>query len=97
MVSTKVYFLVNAPCEPEKIQVRDERMVNHADLILALWDGKKSGDIWNWLAYAQFRLKPVKNLWEDWVRMRAEAFFKLYPTQKTDCDGDKQFGLFIKM
>ena len=69
-LASDVHFISDAPYEPEKIQARNEWMVNHSDLILALWDGRKSGDIWNWLALAQFRLKPVKNLWENWVRMR---------------------------
>jgi hypothetical protein len=68
------------PYEPEKIQIRNEWMVNHVDLILALWNGRKSGDVWNCLAYAQFRLKPIKNHWDEWVRTRAEAFPEFYPT-----------------
>jgi hypothetical protein len=60
-----VHFLNDAPYEPEKIRARNEWMVAHADLILALWDGRKSGDIWNMLAYAQFRQKMVKNLWRE--------------------------------
>jgi len=77
-----VHFLNDAPSEPEKLQARNEWMVNHADLILALWDRGKSGDTWNSLAIAQFRLKPVKNIWEEWVRKRVVSFPELYPTQE---------------
>jgi hypothetical protein len=54
-------------------------MVDHADLILSLWDRRKLGAICNWQAYAQFRLKRVMNIWEEWLRMRAGAFPDLYP------------------
>jgi len=77
-----VHFLNDAPYEPEKIQARNEWMVDRADLILALWDGRKLGDVWNCLAYAELRLKPVKNLWEDWVKKRALAFPELYPIRE---------------
>jgi hypothetical protein len=33
-------------------------------------------------AYAQFRLKPVKHIWEEWVRIRVVAFPELDPTHE---------------
>jgi uncharacterized phage-like protein YoqJ len=74
-----VHFLNDAPYEPEKIQARNEWMVDRADLVLALWDGRKLGEVWNYIAFAQFRQKPDKNLWGDWIRIRAVAFPEFYP------------------
>jgi hypothetical protein len=59
-------------------------MANYAGLILALWDRRKSGGIWNWLAYAQFRLKPVRNLWREWIGIREKAFLYISTASKLD-------------
>lgn len=44
--------------EPQKMQVRNEWMVDHADVIVALWDGTPGGTR-NCLAYAAKQAKPV--------------------------------------
>jgi len=79
-----VHFLNDAPYEPEKIQARNEWMVDHADLVLALWDGRKLGDVWNCVSYAQFRHSPVRNLWGDWLNLRAQAYPGLYPPESIE-------------
>lgn len=45
------------------MQARNKFMVDRADTILALWNGKQSSGTYNCLRYAQFQGKPVINLW----------------------------------
>lgn len=51
-----------------KMQVRNERMVDDCDLLLALWDGSTGGTA-NCLKYAVTQQRPVKNLWDAWTAM----------------------------
>lgn len=46
-----------------KMQIRNEWMVDHADIILALWDGS-SGGTNNCIQYAKIKNKKIINLWE---------------------------------
>ncbi|HEX8696973.1 MAG TPA: SLOG family protein [Longimicrobium sp.] len=55
---------------PEKMQLRNERMVDDADFLLALWDGS-SGGTCNCIAYAEAVGRPYRNLWPSWVRHTA--------------------------
>lgn len=48
-----------------KMQIRNEWMVDHSDLVLALWDGS-SGGTGNCIKYANKLSKPIRNLWDDW-------------------------------
>src|SRR3546814_455543 len=52
-----------------KLQKRNEWMVDHADEMVALWDGSRSGT-GNCVAYANASGKPVVNLWPSWERSR---------------------------
>src|SRR3546814_16271306 len=52
-----------------KLQKRNEWMVDHADELVALWDGSRSGT-GNCVAYANTSGKPVVNLWPSWERRR---------------------------
>lgn len=40
---------------PAKMQVRNEWMVEHAMVVMAVWDGKQSGGTWNCIQYARQR------------------------------------------
>lgn len=51
----------------EAMETRNEWMVDHADLLVALWDSGPSGT-GNCIAYAQRIGKPVQNHWARWVR-----------------------------
>jgi len=51
---------------PDKMQVRNEWMVDNADKIAALWDGTKGGTA-NCLQYARTLRKPINNLWRDFA------------------------------
>jgi uncharacterized phage-like protein YoqJ len=59
----------------DKMQRRNEWMVDHADLVLALWDGSRGGTR-NCLLYANSVGKPVRNCWKRWV-----AHCGLYPVR----------------
>lgn len=51
---------------PEKMQIRNEMMVNPSEYVLALWDGS-SGGTKNCLDYAAKLKRPVGNCWNRWV------------------------------
>lgn len=48
-----------------KMQKRNIWMVNHADVVVALWDGS-AGGTGNCVQYALSRKRPIVNLWERW-------------------------------
>lgn len=48
-----------------KMQKRNTWMVDHANKVLALWDGSAGGTM-NCVAYAKRKNKPVVNLWSEW-------------------------------
>ena len=51
---------------PEKMQRRNEAMVNDCDLLLALWDGSAGGTK-NCLNYAEIEGCPVTNVWGKYI------------------------------
>jgi uncharacterized phage-like protein YoqJ len=51
---------------PEKMQIRNEFMVDHCDLLLALWDGSAGGTK-NCLDYAEKKRRETQLLWKDWL------------------------------
>jgi hypothetical protein len=65
-------------CSPFKLNIaflrRDERMVDDADEILALWDGSDGGT-GHTVRYAEewAPLKPLTNVWPQWERYREEG------------------------
>lgn len=52
---------------PEKMQLRNERMVDDSELLLALWDGSAGGTR-NCITYAHSVGRRCRNLWPSWVR-----------------------------
>jgi uncharacterized phage-like protein YoqJ len=56
-----------------KMQKRNEWMVDHSDMVLALWNGSEGGTA-NCVAYAEKVGKPVVNFWDGWL----ELFIKKY-------------------
>jgi uncharacterized phage-like protein YoqJ len=46
-----------------KMQVRNEYLVDHCDVLVALWDGS-SGGTGNCISYAYKKNKKIINLWE---------------------------------
>lgn len=52
---------------PEKMQIRNEAMVDACDRVLALWDGEEKGGTWNCIRYAREVGRPVENVWDSLV------------------------------
>lgn len=63
--SKEVIFVCDDGYAPWKMQKRNEWMVDHADRVLALWDGSSGGTA-NCIAYANKVGKPITNLWWAW-------------------------------
>jgi uncharacterized phage-like protein YoqJ len=41
------------------MQVRNEYMVDHADVVIAIWNGNQHGGTFNAVSYARQKHKPV--------------------------------------
>ena len=50
---------------PWKMLVRNERMVDASDHVLAIWDGTSGGTA-HCIRYATLKRKPVTNCWSRW-------------------------------
>lgn len=57
-----VLYICDQGYAPWKMRVRDEYMVDHSDVVLALWNGSPSGT-GNCVTYAKKQNKPIKNVW----------------------------------
>jgi uncharacterized phage-like protein YoqJ len=55
---------------PEKMQRRNEWMVDRADKVLALWDGSRGGT-GNCILYAERKRTPIINVWERFAKEAA--------------------------
>lgn len=66
-LSAEVHYVCSPGYAAWKMQKRNEWIVDHCDLLFALWDGNKSGT-GNCVEYAQSKGVDVKNLWQSWVR-----------------------------
>lgn len=67
--AAKIVICSEGGYAPYKMQVRNERMVNHCDTVLALWN-RSNGGTCNCLKYANQKLKPTINLWNQYIAMR---------------------------
>ena len=47
------------PYSPEKMQTRNEWMVNNSHYVIAIWNGIRKGGTWNCITYAQTRGLPI--------------------------------------
>lgn len=52
---------------------RDRWIVEHSALIVALWDGEKSGGTYATIRSAEKRRVPVRNVWPRWLELVASA------------------------
>lgn len=70
--ASKVVVVSPGGYSNKKFKVRDEWMVDHANLVLALLDGKpESSGTRITVDYARQKGVPVVNAWPDWERWRA--------------------------
>lgn len=60
-----VYIVSPGGYDAAKMHKRNEWMVNHADRIVALWNGGADGGTAACVRYAQARNKPIDNLWNE--------------------------------
>lgn len=58
-----VIFVCDQGYAPWKMQIRNEYMVDHCDLLVALWNGSNGGT-GNCIKYANKVNKPILNLWD---------------------------------
>jgi uncharacterized phage-like protein YoqJ len=65
--AAEVVVVCDGGYAPAKMQTRNEWMVDHADGIVALWNGT-SGGTGNCVRYAERVGRPVDNLWPAWGR-----------------------------
>lgn len=54
---------------PKKMLLRDEYIVDNCDILVALWDGKKSGCTHHTVSYAQQQNVEIVNLWKSWKKL----------------------------
>jgi len=54
-----VQIISEDPYSPEKMQIRNEWMVNQSDYVIAVWNGIKSGGTWNCMNYAISQGKSI--------------------------------------
>lgn len=52
-----------------KYQERNQWMVNHCDILIALWNGS-SGGTCNCIAYAEKKKTEIINLWDKWKKFK---------------------------
>jgi uncharacterized phage-like protein YoqJ len=64
-LADKVTFVKDGPYAGWKMQARNEYMVDHSDLVLALWNGTMGGTA-NCITYAEKKQKPIVNLWDQY-------------------------------
>lgn len=60
-----ILYICDQGYAPWKMQIRNEYMVDHCDLLVALWDGSKGGT-GNCIQYAKKKEVPIINLWNKY-------------------------------
>jgi uncharacterized phage-like protein YoqJ len=69
--ATEIVIVCEGGYTPWKFQKRNEYMVNRANTMLALWNGKKEGGTYNCIKYAEQVGRPVNNVWAGWESRNA--------------------------
>ncbi len=67
MAEAKHRFVIGDSYHISNYQRRNEWMVDHAQRMLALWNGSPGGTA-NCIAYAERVKRPVVNLWDEWSK-----------------------------
>ena len=63
----KVVVCCDGKYSSDKMQIRNEMMVDDADCVMALWDGSRGGT-GNCVEYADFKDKKIVNVWNNWIK-----------------------------
>lgn len=67
----KVVYCSEGGYAAYKMQVRNERMVNASNCVLALWNGS-SGGTGNCVAYASKQGVEIINVWDEWSELNGK-------------------------
>jgi uncharacterized phage-like protein YoqJ len=70
MEKATVEYVTQEGYEAWKMDARNRFMVDHADTILALWNGQRSGTA-KTVAYAVRQRRKIVNAWENWIAIKA--------------------------
>jgi len=63
-----VVYVSQPPYSAWKMMRRNAYMVDHCDLLLALWNGEDDGGTANCVKYARLvKHKPIQNVWDRWM------------------------------
>jgi uncharacterized phage-like protein YoqJ len=73
LVAANYVVYVSEKFSRENMMLRNQVMVDRADCVLALYDGKRGGGTADCLAYAIEKGVPYANLWEFWLEAKARA------------------------
>jgi len=65
--AAEVTVVSPGPYAAWKLYRRNEWMIDHSDLVLALWDGSPDGGTAACVRYAQSKGKSVFNVWSLWL------------------------------
>ncbi len=65
-LAEKVVIVSPGPYAAYKMAVRNRWMVDHAELVLALYDGSKEGGTYNCIQYAEQKKKTIVNVWGNY-------------------------------
>ncbi len=61
----KEVHIISPTYTPECMQRRNIWMINNADVVLALFNGKQKGGTWNAVQFAIQTEKPIINVWDQ--------------------------------
>lgn len=67
----------------ENMQLRNERMVDDSDVVIALWNGSGGGTR-NCIVYADRVGRPVENQWRHWIRHAGQHAERLPSPSSSD-------------
>ncbi len=62
-------FVAEVDKSPSAIQVRNRKLIDDTEVILILWDGFKSGSVYNYMVEAKEKGKIQRNIWGDWIKL----------------------------
>jgi uncharacterized phage-like protein YoqJ len=74
--AAKVVIVSSGGFAPEKMRIRNRYLVDHCDLLIALWDGTSSGT-GDCVGYAQKVGRPFENLWAEWTQVQADGIVRV--------------------
>lgn len=61
----EIVVVSDEPYRPALMQIRNEWMVDHCDLLIAVWNGDKQGGTYNCVRYAVLMKRPVHSVFPE--------------------------------